>query len=337
MPDAWDGVPWFTDGGAHHSGATARLLSHAAFGGQEGIVSPRDLQVAATASASSRVRVFPGACAITNRAANVKYEAYAARLPTTDEVEIAPTTASGGRSDLIVVRVENPYLDGEDWPLPPTEEDAEVGPYVFTRVIPGVPANTTNVASLNLGYSALALARIDLPPSTTTITQAMVKDLRKMTNVLRGVPEVGAAETPATVQKQPVGTWGNWPATFGPQIEIPAWATHVVAKVKVLGASFGRGSGGGSNPAANVRIALGSLLGATTFFNVQIEQWTDRTTIGAAMPRLAIPVAMRGTTQTLRLQANAHAGSWNGDQVWTDSGSMVEYDVDFIALPESNV
>jgi len=330
----WDGVPWFTGGPAHHSANVSRLLSHVAFGGQEGIVGARDLEVRALATPGGGVRVFPGACSVRNRAANAKYEAYACRLPMADEVTITPTTSSGGRSDLIVVRVENSNIDSEPWDPP---EDPRLGPYVFTRVIPNVGASVTTVEQLNLGYSALALARVDLPPSTTTVTQAMVKDLRKMTNVLRGVPEVGAVETPATVQKQPVGTWGNWPGTFGPQIEIPAWATHVVAKVKVLGASFGRGSGGGSNPAANVRIALGSLLGATTFFNVQIEQWTDRTTIGAAMPRLAIPVAMRGTTQTLRLQANAHAGLWNGDQVWTDSGSMVEYDVDFIALPESNV
>lgn len=93
-------------------------------------------------------------------------------------VAIAATGSAGGRSDLIVAQVEDPNMAGEPWQTP---TNPAVGPYIFTRVIPNVPAGTTSLRPLGYsGRSAIVLARVDLPASTGTVTASMITDLREL-------------------------------------------------------------------------------------------------------------------------------------------------------------
>ncbi|MFF8575557.1 hypothetical protein ACF06L_30500 [Streptomyces sp. NPDC015408] len=172
----WDGIPWFVEGTAA-SEETLRLVVDAAMGGGEGVVGPADLLVTALDAPSGAVQLGPGAMIAKRRAAlGGGSQSYAARMPTVEQVDVAPTTVDGPRSDLVIARAEDPY-GGETWPAP---EDPAVGPYVFTRVIPDVPVGTTSVREVDPDSTAVTLARIDMPAGTTTTTSGMITDLRQL-------------------------------------------------------------------------------------------------------------------------------------------------------------
>ena len=217
---SWDSVPWFIGGGALHSPEVARLLAFSATSGAEGVVAPTDLKVTALGTPGGSVNVAIGAALVLNRSTGGAQQTYIGRNPSQDTVAIAPT-AGAWRYDLIVARVEDPFMVGTPW-VDPT--DVTVGPYVFTRVISNVGSTVTTVAELGLGYSAVALARIAVPPSTAAITAGMITDLRTLVNprsqrvVLMGQPSAQADLTSATIV--------NFPATYTPTVAIPKWATR---------------------------------------------------------------------------------------------------------------
>lgn len=173
-------VPWAIGGGAQMSATVARLLAYLGGGGEtEGVAAPTSCAVAAMPTPGASVRVAPGPYLIRNRALAGDYQDYVGMVRSQDVVNVTATSSAGPRSDLVVIRVENPFISGEPWQVP---TDVANGPYVFTRVIENVPADTTSVHALNLGYTAITLARIDIPASTATITDAMITDLRTVVN-----------------------------------------------------------------------------------------------------------------------------------------------------------
>ncbi|MBG7704911.1 hypothetical protein HCJ76_44320 [Streptomyces sp. MC1] len=229
----WDGIPWFVEGTAA-SEETLRLVVEAAACGGEGVVGPADLLVTALDAPGDAVQVAPGAMVVKRRAATGGgNQSYAARMPTPEQVDIEPTGTDGGRSDLIIARVEDPY-GGETWPAP---EDPTVGPYVFTRVISDVPPGTTSVLDVDPDSTAITLARLDIPVSTSAITAAMVTDLRQMARPRsqtsrRYVP--GAWSTPDDVG--PVtDTWEAFPLGATWTEKVPEWATHVAVHAVITG------------------------------------------------------------------------------------------------------
>lgn len=319
----WDSVPWFTEGGAEHSSEIARLLAYAAFGGAEGVVGVGDLAVKALASPAAAVQIRTGACAIVNRAAGSAYQAYAARLPTGDQVPIAATGVSA-RSDLIVARIENPYSYGETWPNP---SDPKVGPYVYTRVISGVPKTTTNVRQVRPSDSAITLARIDIPANTSTITQAMIKDLREMVSPRRerrlytGFP---AALSTLTYSDNKWHAWPGEPARWN--VDVPLWATKVKIVTTLAGFRMTR-----ADVYASMQNVFGGTLGQNTAIDDDQGNNTRRSTIVLA-DSLSVPAAMRGTTQTLSLQTYM-SRSETGD-VAVDASTSIIADVEFSEAPD---
>jgi hypothetical protein len=247
----WDGIPWFVEGTAA-SEETMRLIVEAAACGGEGIVGPADLLVTALEAPGSAVQVGPGAMVAKRRVVvGGGNQSYAARMATTEQVDIEPTSSDGGRSDLIIARVEDPF-GGETWPTP---EDPEVGPYVWTRVIPDVPPGTTSILDIDPDSTAVTLARIDMPASTTVITAAMVKDLRQMVRPRsqtsrRYLP--GAWSTPDDVG--PVtDEWEVWPLGATWSEKTPEWATHAAVHVLVTGVLHPDATEAGGQ----VRVSLG--------------------------------------------------------------------------------
>ncbi|MGW0033080.1 hypothetical protein ACWDXD_25095 [Streptomyces sp. NPDC003314] len=320
----WDGVPWFTEGGAMHSEATMRLLAFVGFGGSEGVVGARDLAVRALEQPDASVRVLPGACAVINRAEGATYQAYAGRLPVADTVLIA-STGSQPRSDLIVVRVENPHPAGEPWALP---QDIENGPYIFTRVISGVLPTTTarDLATLAPRDSAIVLARIDLPPNTTTVTQEMITDLRSLVNPrssrVRRTAQLGVA-TELTYSD---GSWQNWPGEVTTwTLDVPAWATRASVEVSLTGVRMA-----GGNVTGSMKLLLGEKTGA------QIPIGDDQ---GTAVRRRTLLLTTdfdidadhRATTQPLTLQTSLAAA---GGGVQVDPSTWITLDVEFSETPE---
>lgn len=321
----WDSVPWFTEGGAEHSSEVARLLAYAAFAGAEGIIGNSDLQVKALSTPGSSVQVTTGACAILNRAAGAKYQAYAARLPSADTVNVAATGATA-RSDLVIARIENPYSYGETWNQP---ADPAVGPYVFTRIISGVPNTTKRVKQVRPGDSAITLARIDIPANTSTITQSMIKDLREMANprrrrVVRALR--GTWDTPDEVGNTKYPSWEEFPNGARWDIEVPEWATSatIMATWAQLDQRNAKDSYG------RLRVAFGSVVTPETRFHNDYTGNAQRHTfVGGGT--VSIPSSMRGNVYDAVLEGCGESG-YTG-VLEADGGAAVFLDVEFVEDP----
>ncbi|MEV0267725.1 hypothetical protein AB0H43_03035 [Hamadaea sp. NPDC050747] len=318
---AWDSVPWFVGGGAQHSPEVARLLAYSAMRGNEGIVGSGDLAVKALAVPGASVRVLPGACSIINRASGGNYQVYAGRLISEDTVPIAATGSGSGRSDLVVARVEDPWLAGEPWPDP---VDPTVGPYIFTRVISGVPSTTKTVTELGLGYSAIPLARIDIPASTGTITAGMIVDLRKVANPRRErsvfTVNPGATNTLTST------AFTAWPSAASWSVAVPSWATKAIVRASIGGVNMAVGIAHGE-----IRVSLGTVTTQGTGYDETVPT-------GAVLDRkfwrcadtVTIPSAMQGTTQTLRIEGYRASGATAS--VAADTASSCEIDIEFIEV-----
>ncbi|WIE65959.1 hypothetical protein DEI99_005320 [Curtobacterium sp. MCLR17_036] len=218
---ALDPVPFVIGGDAEHGPSVFRQLAYLATNGNEGVVGPGDLKVTALSVPGAGVQVAAGGASILNRVSS--QEAYTARNPNADttSVKIAATGSSGGRSYLVILRVDNPYIDGNaQAPADPVK-----GPYDRFDVIAGVPASTTRLQDIAqyAGVSAITLARVDLPASTGTVTNAMITDLRVLAN-----PHETTIETPnfGTVSGTMNSTSDQAFPPFQPSIEVPSWATY---------------------------------------------------------------------------------------------------------------
>lgn len=310
---ALDGVPWFTGGGAEHSPAIARMLAYITLQGCEGVVDPLDCRALSMPVPSNRIRVMPGAFSVLNRAAGGDRQTYLGRVTSQEEIATTPTGSSGPRSDLVIIRVENPHESGETWPMPANIAN---GPYVFVRIIEGVPGNTFNVKGLNLGYSAIAIARIDIPASTSAITQAMIKDLRsiakpggeRLDEATPGNPD-GQVVIPGTPSTAPLNATDNtamvnWPAQAGNiQIPIPANATsmdytvkynNIINNVDTILGHFQLGTVDGL-----LNSPLGKFVAST--FNIGTQRRTNQEVKGT----MAIPAALRGKKVSFKLLAKS--------------------------------
>ncbi|NGO67885.1 hypothetical protein [Streptomyces boncukensis] len=324
----WDSVPWFTEGGAEHSSEVARLLAYAAFGGAEGIIGAGDLRVRALKAPAAAVQVLPGACAVLNRAPGAAYQAYAARLPTADEVPIAATGAHG-RSDLIVARIENPYSYGETWPQP---EDPAAGPYVFTRVISGVPKTTTSVRQVRPQDSAITLARIDLPAGTRSVTQSVITDLREMAaprrrRVVRALR--GVWSTPDAVGNIKLPEHEEFPQGARWDIEIPEWATSAT----IIATWAGLDQRNPKDSYGYLRAAIGSRRTPWTRFNCDWVGSHQRFTfVGGGT--VSIPAKLRGTVQDLVMHGAGEPG-FKG-LLEADGGATVFCDIEFVEDPDQD-
>lgn len=326
---AWDSVPWFVGGGAEHSPEVARLLAYAATGSAEGIVGPTDLKVVPLDVPGTSVTVQIGAALVLARSTGGAQQTYVARLPEADTVAIAPTGSSGGRSDLIVAQIEDPFMAGEPWQEP---SDPTSGPYVFTRVISNVPAGTTRLQDV-AGYegrSAITLARIDIPASTGTITSAMIKDLRTMARPRTERQIVKGTLTTGTVTLS-TSSWQNFPANPVTGLLVPSWATHAVIRVDTT-IRFVSGDG-----YFNLQSFLSTgTLDSTTLFADSI---IDSTTGGGSYRQplvvpsdgvWTIPASLRGKSAKITTRVRGRA---SGGKIATGTEDYYFADVTFMERP----
>lgn len=328
----WDPTPWMVGGGAQHSTNVARNVAHFASGGLEGIATPKACEVRELAVPSTSVRVYPGTVAIINRAAGTFDEVYIGRLPTLDTVPIAATDSTSGRSDLIIARVENPHLDGEPWAAP---ADPATGPYIFTRVISNVPPGTTSVAQLGLGYSAIALARIDLPASTGTVTQDMITDLRRLAK--REAQRDFKVVSPA-VSQTITTQWADFPTAASIAVDVPTWATRVKVLATLGGIQYGK-KGVAGDTGGELRIAFagaaGTVYGENAPYNLGFDS-ADKATLIAGTPGVKIPAGSRGKPATIRVQGIQQWANPSDAGLIGNRGTMIGLDVEFVNDAETN-
>lgn len=307
----WDKAPWMIGGGVEHPVELARLLSFAAFGGNEGVISPSDLKVVPLAPPGAGVRVSPGACAIINRGAGADSEAYAGRLRVMDTVAIPSTGAGAGRTDMIVARVEDPFQPGETWDTP-TVEDRNDTNYIFSRRIPSVLGTPRTLAQAGFAtYSAIPLALVVLPVSTSVVQASHITDLRRLW-LTRSLSEDRHVSVPSG-QVLSSASYVTYPASASFSVDVPGWATYVNISVVTGG---GLGADGNVGPiTGNWRFALGTGGGQVTstpqpYVLDAIAEETPANQAGAfaISGSIEVPEVMRETSQTLALQVQKTSG-----------------------------
>jgi hypothetical protein len=313
----WEGVPWMVAGG-EHSAEVGRLLAFAAISGGEGVASPSDCKVVASAIPDGNIHIQPGAVGVLNRFPGGSSQAYLLRN-IGDEVEaMTPQGSSGVRYDLVAVIVEDPQYPGQ--PAPPSIPD---GPYLRTVVYEDVASTVTSLAEVDADQSGYALARVKFDASDGTVTNADITDLRRLLmprsqRFLRSTDNAGGVALTSAAYV----TWPPAPAVFN--VDVPPWATHATIICHLSGVvNFPPQMLGG------MAIKLGTLMGPNVGLDLDP---VDSSRISWSIPAdLVISPEMRGTTQQLSLQAFRQAGFTGTLNTW--AGSSTTFDVNFTERP----
>jgi hypothetical protein len=326
---ALDGVPWVIGGDAEHGPDVARQLLYLATGGKQGVGGPGDLKVTALDVPGAGVQVAGGGGTILNRIAS--QQSYGVRNPIADvdSVQVDATGSGAGRADLVICRVDNPYIDGNaQAPADPVH-----GPYDSFDIIPNVPAGTRSLQELDQykGLSAIELARIDIPKSTGTVTNAMITDLRQITmpkNVSERYP--GAlTDYYVTMAK---GQWKPFPENPITGIFVPDWATHAIITMRTAMKYIS------GNAYGNFRAFIGPA-GAQATANLFATEQIDVTTAGGqyrqpfeapSSSAFPIPKSMRGTTVQLTGLVTPASDASDQARIGTSAGDYYYADVTFV-------
>lgn len=329
---------WAVDGGTL-TGRMARLQLQSASRSGNGVVEPLDLEVTELAVPGTRVRIAPGAAVMLGQEAAFQGSYYAHNVGD-GEVDVAATGSAGGRSDLVVLRVEDPTIDGTPW-----GHDVTTDPIYYFRVIEDVAPNATQVPP---GTTGVALARLDIPASTATITQDMITDVRTTANprnervirIQRGVEEADKAGNITDY-------FENWPDLVWADVPIPTWATQVQvmgfwSNMGFFSADLAGGSGS-TDARGEVRLAFGygtgggptDLQSDTSNYNFNLNTSNGQRVSVSVADQLDIPAVMRGQSANLRMQVKGTEGVRG--RLAADEYSVFWVDLFFLERPAPEV
>ncbi|WP_405889473.1 hypothetical protein OG427_02815 [Streptomyces sp. NBC_00133] len=298
--------PMMVHGGTHPARAMRMMIQDLARG-SSGVTEGNDLKVSPLSTPGAGVRVGDGSGVIRGAAwgqgTYTQYNVGDATVP------VAPTGASA-RSDLLVLRVEDPEYEGTGNP-----ETQDIG---YFHVISGVSATATAPPA---GMTAIPLARLDIPLNTATITAAMIKDLRGIANPRRTRELFTAFPNVASTLGYSDNKWHVWPTAARWNILVPPWATNVKLVTTIAGLALRR---------ADVFALMRNVIGTVTGQHIAIDDdqgnTTRRSTVVIA-DSLAVPAALRGTTVPIHLDTYMYK-SETGDLV-VDGATTFILDVEF--------
>ncbi|MDX3749624.1 hypothetical protein [Streptomyces sp. AK08-02] len=298
--------PLLTHGGTHAARAFRMMIRDLARGSQ-GVTEGNDLKVSQLATPGAGVRVGDGSAVVRGAAwgqgSYTQYNVGDATVP------IAPTGASA-RSDLLVLRVEDPEYEGTRDP-----ENDEIG---YFHVVSNVSATTTAVPS---GMTAVALARLDIPANTSVITTAMISSLRSIANPRRDRRLHTAFPGSLSRMVYQDNKWHTWPGPATWRIAVPSWA--VTAKLVTTFAGLRMDS---ADVYARMQQVFGTVQGQDTAIDDDQGNNVRRSTIVLA-DSLTIPAALRGTTQTLYVQT--YMSRSETGNLGVDAATSVIADIEF--------
>lgn len=298
--------------GATHSAQQFRLLVRDLARSAEGVTEGDDLKVTQRSTPGAGVSVSDGSGVIQGRV-NAYQGHYEICNTGSDDVDIASTSASP-RSDMLIVRVEDPEYEGT---LNPATDAV-----CYFQVISGVSSSATAIPD---GRTGIPLARIDIPASTSTITNAMVTDLRKVANPRRERTRYLYSPSSLTeysgdgVYRTLGGTGAPW------TIPVPSWASKAIISVDVAGLRLS------TNPIfGQVRFLFGASLTGQSV-NIDDNATGVRRITAMTADTLTIPSAYRGTNQILTPQFTGQTGY--GGKIGYDAATTLLADVEFLEAP----
>lgn len=320
---AVENIPWMIQGGKHSAGAGRRVLFEAV-GGAEGISSVGDMRVLQQAVATGSIKVTPGSAIMRNRYPGGAGEAYDGKVLTDTTVAIAANGSGSVRHDLVIARIDDWNVAGQQ-ATPATLPTDTVAAFKLA-VITGVASTVKKASELNLGYPAIALARIAIPAATSAITQAMIFDLREKAVPRRQRHLHTANLAPGDSDAADVNG-EYWPNVGSFVAEVPEWAT----RAKVLVNWYGVKTTAASTRSGGLYARLGA--GRADVVNGAQTTWSAAQTppvIGLA-DDLAIPSTMRGQSITIAPVVQLNAGS--GGYLNADAYTSVVFDIEWLEAP----
>lgn len=336
--------PWYIDSQARHLATQQRLLAFSAMEGREGVLDTTHLSVLDLDTPTDAIQVMPGAYSILAKHLGGSFEAYVGKIQTAETVIVNPTSSAGPRTDLVILRVENPYVSGSgSWAQPADPID---GPYVSVRVIEGVPANTNHVRAYNDTWSAITLARITRPASTGIITQSHITDLRSIAKL--GQERIVIIEnppaTPPPIAQQywtestPIGnnsqllhselSWKDFPSGLSWQVPIPEWAQGVDINV-LLNPALTQG-----NIVGEFRLNFGPDIvnSVPTDFNENLDNGVRTRPILMIGGTETLTSSVRGKVVPLKLQARSTFNGAGG-RLRAEPGTRINIWLNFKRYP----
>lgn len=334
----WDPNPWMV-AGARHSAEVCRMLAYMATEGREGIIAPGHLKVVQRAVPSGGVRILTGGCGILARWTT--FQLYAGRMTSEDDTAIAATAPGVTRSDLVIARVEDPADAAGGWPVP---ADPLLGPYIFTRVLQGVPATTKRLSDVQPTQSGIALARIDIPAATATITDAMIKPLAPLiggtefdsdsSNATPFIAEAHFSNAKApSVASTLLGNenaYKDWPTDASWTVPVPSWATHMDIRFIAWNAGYAGGDSWG-----RVKMVIGGIdQWESPFDNNQQTGELNAVTFHLPAVRGDVPVldAWKGKLVQFKIRGRSENNTLPG-WVAVGTNSTLELTIDFKRRP----
>jgi hypothetical protein len=339
MSSNWDSAPWAIRG-TKISENVLRAMLYAATNGAEGVVGINDLKVLPQPAPTGQVRIVKGGALVRNRAAGQEQETYGCRLGVTDYVNIAKTGSAGGRTDLIYVKINDPWVPGSNVDQP---EDPATFQYVETGVLSNVSRYTRELQDVT-GFenaTGYAIARVTLPANTEAVTAAMIEDLRAVANPRKDrQPNAYAmfssqtqhiTTTSGAGQQFPDFT-ANW------RVDVPEWATKAV--VVATWAQAQAKNDKNQSATGQLWARLGGLDDAASV-NTQENSWdtvdtplngTSRQTFQVT-DTVLIPEGLRGRSVPAMLMGRRAAASTASEAIVLDGQSSVAIDVEFIEGP----
>lgn len=339
-------APWALDG-ARTPASVARLAARSAVK-QSGIINPGDMKVLPLSVPGDGVRIVSGGAVLENRYESDVNQAYVVEA-ISEEILDASDNFSGiigngtTQSHLICVSVGDPQYStsGHPWFTETMKSDILADPemaldfqYVRAWVIKNVPSTTVRVEDLGAppSYPIYALARIDVPNGSGSITSGMIVDLREVVNPRNKTFQgnVGVS-TPDTLSVATGYVYETWPDNSQHSVYVPKWATKVYVQAFING--FTQGSD--SDVDAAMRVAMrksdGTFVAACTqslYYAdpAYLPKGTDKI-VNIAGP-IAIPTAQRGTTCLFSTEATLASPTMNtrvGTTTRTSTGITLRF------------
>jgi hypothetical protein len=301
-------VPILTNG-ATHSAQQFRMMVRDLVSGAEGITQGTDLKVAQLATPGTSVQVGDGSGVVRGRVSAFQGTYSVCNIG----AATVPIAATGGtaRSDMVVLRVEDPEYEGTLNPV--------VDQINYFQVISNVSSSATAIPD---GRTGIPLARIDIPASTSTITNAMIKDIRQVAAPRRESRLWTQSPTALSTEiTGSAGAFSYFTTAAGWTIAVPSWASTVRVTITTSQLRYSTAPYYGG-----LRATFGASLTVQPV-NLDDNQTGIRRGTVAAGDTLTIPDTYRGTSQLLRLQAAGYSG--NTGKVGVDGSTTIIAQVEF--------
>lgn len=319
-------APWALDG-ARTPASVARLGARSAVK-QNGIINPGDLKVLPLSTPGNGVRFVSGGAVLENRyeaTVNQSYvvEAISEEILDSGDNFTGITGQGTAQSHLICVTIGDPNYStsGHPWLTdlnkPATPEAALDYQYVRPWVIKNVPAGTVRIEDLPAPptFPCYALARIDVPSSTSSITSGMIIDLRTVVNARSMTAQNNVTvSTPDTLSVATAFVYETWPDNSEFSVYVPPWATKVYTTGYIQGFVQGSDLDVDAPMRIEMRTAAGAFVGACgqSVYHTEaayLPKGTDKNILLSGP--ISIPSANRGTIMKFSTAASLSSTAQN--------------------------